>query len=173
MCETLIMFQLPVEGLNLLVPRIFNGEENVALLAVFRLFTRASLLDHIIVITEVELTLSVFHLILYGDITETVNKEQVIFMDQNINLVMAYNHSSIKDCMITMFLVLCVTMPIRTLNSCYQQRTSVPLDGVEHIMDISWQNALVIMEETCTCVSTTTQSLQAVAATMTAICSIL
>ena len=73
MCETLIY--VSVASLR---PE-FNGntfiqwEENIAPFVAFRLFTRASLLDHITIITKAELTLSVFHLILYGDITKTIS----------------------------------------------------------------------------------------------------
>ena len=138
----------------------FNGEENSVRQLKYKLFILESLLGRITITVEVEPTLSVFHSIPYGDILEVVIKEPVIFMELNTNLVMAFNHSSIKDCITTMFLVLCVMLPLRTLSSCYQQGTSVPVDGAGHTMDISWQNATIIQEETCTYASTTTQNRQ-------------
>ena len=135
----------------------FNGEGRNARLMEYKLSTLESLLDQNGMKAEVELTLSVFHLILYGEITEAVFKEQVTFMEQSMNLIKKFICSTTEGYMNTMFLVLCVTLPIRTLSSCYQQRTSVPVDGVEHTMDISWQNDIIIQEEACTIVSTTTQ----------------
>ena len=138
----------------------FNGEGNSVQQLEYKPFTLELLLGRITLTVEVEPTLSVFHSIPYGDILEVVVKEPVIFMDLSINSIKAFNHSSIKDCMTTTFLVLCVMLPLRTLSSCYQQETSVPVDGAGHTMDISWQNATVIQEETCTCASTTTQNRQ-------------
>ena len=115
----------------------FNGEENGVRQLEYKPFILESLLGRITVTVEVEPTLSVFHSIPYGDILEVVVKDPVIFMDLSTNSIKAFNHSSIKDCMTTMFLVLCVMLPLRTLSSCYQQGTSVPVDGAGHTMDIS------------------------------------
>ena len=138
----------------------FNGEGNGVRQLEYKPFILESLLGRITITVEVEQTLSVFHSIPYGDILEVVVKVPVIFMDLSINSIKAFNHSSIKDCMTTMFLVLCVMLPLRTLSSCYQQGTSVPVDGEGHTMDISWQNIMVIQEEICTCASTTMQNRQ-------------
>ena len=156
--------QMFVQLLQLLLEQVvlltFNGEGNSVRQLKYKLFILELLLGRITLTVEVEPTLSVFHSIPYGDILEVAIKEPVIFMDLSINLVMAFNHSSIKDCITTMFLVLCVMLPLRTLSSCYQQETSVQVDGAGHTMDISWQNIMVIQEETCTCASTTTQNRQ-------------
>ena len=138
----------------------FNGEGRNARLMEYKLSTLESLLDQNGVKTEVELTLSVFHLILYGDITEAVFKERVIFTEQSMNCGKAFSHLSTRDCITTMFLVLCVMLPIGTLSSCYQQRTSVLVDGVEHITDISWQESMIMQEKACFSVLTTTQKEQ-------------
>ena len=138
----------------------FNEEENGVRQLEYKPFILESLLGCITVTVEVEPTLSVFHSIPYGDILEVVVKEPVIFMELSITSIKTFNHSSIKDCMTTMFLVLCVMLPLRTLSSCYQQGTSVPVNGAGHTMDISWLNIMVIQEETCTCASTTMQNQQ-------------
>ena len=157
-CEMFMqLLQFLLEQVVLLT---FNGEGNSVRQLGYKLFILELLLGRVTVTVEVEPTLSVFHSIPYGDILEVVVKDPVIFMELSINSIKAFNHSSIKDCMTTMFLVLCVMLPLRTLSSCYQQGTSVPVDGTGHTMDISWQNILVIQEETCTCASTTMQNRQ-------------
>ena len=138
----------------------FSGEGRNALHMAYKLSTLESLLDHTTGVPEVELTLSVFHLILFGEIIKMAFKQQVIFTEQSMNCGKAFNHLKTKDCITTMFLVLCVTLPLRTLNSCYQQKTFVPVDGAGHTMDISWQNDIIMQEGTHTFVLTTRQKEQ-------------
>ena len=138
----------------------FSGEGRNALHMEYKLSTLESLLDHTTRVKGMELTLSVFHLILFGEIIKMAFKEQVLFLEQSTNCGKAFNHLKTKDWLTTMLLVLCVTLPLRTLNSCYQQKTFVPVDGAGHTMDISWQKSIIMQEVTHTFVLTTGQKEQ-------------